>query len=294
MKTPKVPKQERIMSILFSLLCVFSLLGVYSSLCVSRSSFSDTESIVTRFFQEPAGCVHGAGFWRNHPGNWPVEDITVGGVVYTKALAISLMSTPGPGDKTYDVFRQLVASRLNLFSGCSVACVAEAVASADQWLISHPLGSGIQAQDAAWHLVKPWVDTLEQYNSGLLCRHSWDQSEKPAETPGEQHSSSSADQEAMLIRDDSPRVAEANTTYLFRVETNNSSMVLEILVQYWYPDDAAEHLRLSCINRTWTGSFMPLDTACFVYRLVFLDSTGVWHTTEDQTITITTEQEGER
>ncbi len=39
------------------------------------------------------------GFWKNHPDDWPVNMITIGGVKYTKDQAIQIMQTPGKGDK---------------------------------------------------------------------------------------------------------------------------------------------------------------------------------------------------
>jgi hypothetical protein len=159
--------------ILFVIVCVFSLLRVYTSYEVSTSSFSDTEHITAAFIMGPAACAHGQGFWRHHPDDWPVENLTVGGIVYTKAEAIMIMNTPGAGDKTYDLFRQLAATMLNLLCGCNPDCIQEIVGLADAWLVSYPVGCGVHANSPAWKLAKPWFELLGQYNDGMLCEKSY-------------------------------------------------------------------------------------------------------------------------
>ena len=54
------------------------------------------------------------GYWKNHPEAWPVDEITIGGVTYTKVEAIAIMNTPEKGDKTYTMFSALVAATLNV------------------------------------------------------------------------------------------------------------------------------------------------------------------------------------
>jgi len=117
-------------------------------------------------------CVHGQGFWRHHPEDWPVEKITVGGVLYSKVEAIRVMNTPGGGDKTYDLFRQLTATMVNLFCGCNPECIEETMNCADAWLCSHPVGSGVPASSQAWKHANVWCRLLEKYNEGLLCEES--------------------------------------------------------------------------------------------------------------------------
>jgi hypothetical protein len=161
-----------IIRLFFIILCVFSFLRVYTSYYVSTSSFSDTEHITATFLMGSAVCTHGQGFWRHHPDRWPVENLTIGGIFYTKTEAIAIMNTPGARDKTYDLFRHLAATMLNLFCGCDPDCIQETVGLADNWFISHPVGSDVHANSPAWKLAKPWCKLLEKYNKGLLCEES--------------------------------------------------------------------------------------------------------------------------
>ncbi len=55
------------------------------------------------------------GYWKNHPDAWPVDEITIGGVTYTKEEAIAIMKAKKvDGDKTYDMFNHLCFAMLNV------------------------------------------------------------------------------------------------------------------------------------------------------------------------------------
>lgn len=109
------------------------------------------------------------GFWKNHPEAWPVASIVVGGVTYTRDAAIAVMKTAGKGDKTYDLFVQLVAAKLNVEIGNDASCISADIAAADAWLASHPLGSGVGAGTAAWSSISGVHTRLDDYNNGRLC-----------------------------------------------------------------------------------------------------------------------------
>ena len=86
------------------------------------------------------------GYWANHLNKWwtTTPGVTIGGVVYTNAEACTLMLTPPSGDKTFTMFNAVLAGLLN---GTSAG---QAYAAGQQWLICHPLGSGVAASDPAW------------------------------------------------------------------------------------------------------------------------------------------------
>ena len=109
------------------------------------------------------------GYWKNHPEAWPVSQITIGGVTYSQAQAIALMSSPGKGDKTYDLFKQLVAAKLNVLIGNDSSCIDATIAAADAWMGTHPPGSGVKASSSAWAVAGPLHQTLDDYNNGRLC-----------------------------------------------------------------------------------------------------------------------------
>jgi hypothetical protein len=109
------------------------------------------------------------GYWKNHPDAWPVESITVGGISYTKAQAISWLSNVGK-DKTTTMFSSLVPAKLNLLIGNDGSCVSPTIAAADMWMAKYgPVGSNVSASSDAWSIGEPLHITMDNYNNGRLC-----------------------------------------------------------------------------------------------------------------------------
>lgn len=116
------------------------------------------------------GCdPHTPGYWKNHPNNWPVEDITIGETSYTKADAINVIKHPTNGDMTYSMFEHLVSAKLNVLMGCDPSCINEVIEDADEWMTIHPVGSDVDANSEAWDDGEPLKDMLDDYNNGFLC-----------------------------------------------------------------------------------------------------------------------------
>jgi hypothetical protein len=109
------------------------------------------------------------GFWKNHPDAWPVDSITVGGKMYTKAQAISWLGKVGK-DKTTTMFSSLVPAMLNVMIGNDGSCVTGAIADGNAWMALYgPVGSNVAASSPAWLAGEPIHQTLDAYNNGLLC-----------------------------------------------------------------------------------------------------------------------------
>ncbi|MCA9959820.1 MAG: hypothetical protein KC413_14720 [Anaerolineales bacterium] len=109
------------------------------------------------------------GYWKTHPEAWPTDFITIGGIVYGKAEAIDIMGQPTRGDKTYNMYEQLVAAKLNVMIGNDDSCIAGTIDAADAWMADNHVGSGVRANSAAWSVGGPWMTTLDNYNNGLMC-----------------------------------------------------------------------------------------------------------------------------
>lgn len=110
------------------------------------------------------------GYWKNHIESWPVSSITIGGVTYTAAQAIAIMQQATKGDKTYNLFEQLVAAKLNVAAGNNGACVADEIAAADAFLTTYKVGTGVKASSSAWTSMGAALLTeLDAYNNGLRC-----------------------------------------------------------------------------------------------------------------------------
>ncbi len=114
------------------------------------------------------------GYWMNHPEAWPVDTITIGGVVYTKDMAIAIMKDPVKRDKTFTLFPALVAAKLNVMMGTNASCISGTIAAADTWMAANPVGSGVSGSSNAWKTGEPLYLTLDLYNNGRLCAPSRD------------------------------------------------------------------------------------------------------------------------
>ena len=121
-------------------------------------------------------CTGTPGYWKNHPEAWPVEEITIGGVTYTRDGeygAIWWLNQPVKGDKSITMFKALVAAKLNGLSGCDDSCIADTILETDtDWFVDcGPVGSGVEARSECWqysHGEALYWD-LDAYNNGELC-----------------------------------------------------------------------------------------------------------------------------
>jgi hypothetical protein len=109
------------------------------------------------------------GYWKTHPEAWPVAQIAVGGKTYTKSQAIIWMDEDSNGDKTIDLFKQLVAAKLNVLIRNVASCINSTISSADAWLVTYPLGSNVSGSSSAWQTGGPLHERLDDYNNGQLC-----------------------------------------------------------------------------------------------------------------------------
>jgi hypothetical protein len=109
------------------------------------------------------------GYWKNHPDAWPVDEIVVGGQIYTKAEAIAWLKKVGK-DKTTTMFSSLVPAMLNVMIGNDGSCVNATIAAANDWMAAYgPVGNGVAASSPAWAEGEPLHVILDNYNNGRLC-----------------------------------------------------------------------------------------------------------------------------
>ncbi len=144
--------------------------GYYIVLDLSVPPATDTITFVNEYTCDESPGTGTPGYWKNHPEAWPVEEITIGGVTYTKDEAIGYLMTAESGDKTFTMFRALVAAKLNVLIGNEDSCIVTTIAAADGWMATYgPVGSGLAASTEAWEMGEPLYEMLDAYNNGELC-----------------------------------------------------------------------------------------------------------------------------
>jgi len=62
-----------------------------------------------------------------------VNEIQVGGITYSKALAIKDMKLKSTKDKRWTLFASLVSAKLNVLIGNDSSCIASDIVRTDTW-----------------------------------------------------------------------------------------------------------------------------------------------------------------
>ena len=110
-------------------------------------------------------CNYTPGYWKNHPDNWPVMELSLGGTTYSQAQLLDILDTPVRGDATIILAYHLIAAKLNVLSG-SDPSINDAIAHADALLAQYPLRS--HPSGAARAEILSVKDQLAAYNE-LEC-----------------------------------------------------------------------------------------------------------------------------
>ncbi len=62
---------------------------------------------------------HSKGYWKNHPENWPVDELKAGNITFSKENALHILNEANSKDATRMLAAQLIAAKLNKLSGTS-------------------------------------------------------------------------------------------------------------------------------------------------------------------------------
>lgn len=65
----------------------------------------------------PTICPRSPGFWKNHPDEWPLDQLRLGSFTYTKGALLWMVTMPTQGDASLILARQLIAAKLNTAIG---------------------------------------------------------------------------------------------------------------------------------------------------------------------------------
>jgi hypothetical protein len=90
----------------------------------------------------PANDRRTPGYWKNHPENWPVTSLTIGGAGYSQACLLGVLDLSTRGDTRIKLIHHLIAAKLNLLPnvvpglGSTDPAIQPTVDDADAFLIS--------------------------------------------------------------------------------------------------------------------------------------------------------------
>ena len=113
-------------------------------------------------------CAFTLGYWKNHPGSWPVTTLKLGSLSYTQSQLLSIFATPNAGNGLISLAQQLIAAKLNVANGTIVpTAVQQAIQSADSLIGSTALPpTGCSKPSTSTSAL---IQTLDSYNSGTLA-----------------------------------------------------------------------------------------------------------------------------
>jgi len=133
---------------------------------------------------EVLGCTHTIGYWKNWSGFGPQPDMITqylpiwlgndGGdssiAVQNADSAVQILSMTWDSSKNgiIKLYAQLLAAKLNFADGADDSAVADIVADADDFLAAHRWGSWYALSKTDQKMVLKWMETLDDYNNGLI------------------------------------------------------------------------------------------------------------------------------
>jgi hypothetical protein len=111
-------------------------------------------------------CTYTQGYWKNHPGAWPVNSLTLGTVVYTKAQLLDILDESVNGNGLVSLAHQLIAAKLNIAQGADPSAASACISAADLLiggLVCPPVGAGyLDPADT-----DALTQCLDDYNNGV-------------------------------------------------------------------------------------------------------------------------------
>jgi hypothetical protein len=136
-------------------------------------------------YQPEVGCTYSKGFWKNHGGLGPQEDllsehlpIRLGRADGEKSLLVDsarkavdvlTMFTYGdPSNGITKLYAQLLAARLNIENGADGGAVVDALEEADLFLADHDWLDWEALGHANRVCILRWKDIFDDYNHGII------------------------------------------------------------------------------------------------------------------------------
>ncbi len=139
---------------------------VITGFSIAGAGHSELAPTVQCQTKTPTECAFTQGYWKNHPGAWPVGSLTLGTVTYTKTQLLAILGQPAVGNGLVSLAKQLIAAKLNILNGASSLLIADRIAAVDQMigsLVPAPLGTGFLAPS----LTSTLTERLDDFNNEM-------------------------------------------------------------------------------------------------------------------------------
>jgi len=112
-------------------------------------------------------CTYTIGYWKTHPGAWPVSSLKLGTVTYSATQLMSIFNQSVSGNGLISLSHQLIAAKLNIANGADPTSISTTIAAADALvggLVVPPVGTGYLAPSQTSTLTQG----LDDYNNGEI------------------------------------------------------------------------------------------------------------------------------
>jgi hypothetical protein len=132
-----------------------------------RSPFSYGQCFTAPCGGGAGGCTYTQAYWKNHPDAWPVQNIMLGTINYSRAQLLQIFNQPAADNGLVPLAHQLITAKLNIAHGADPSAIQAAVNSAGALigtLIVPPIGNGFLTSGATSTL----TNALEDYNLGVF------------------------------------------------------------------------------------------------------------------------------
>jgi hypothetical protein len=112
------------------------------------------------------------GYWKNHSA-WPVQSLTIGGIVYSQSDLLAIFGMSPGGDASLILGHQLIAAMLNAAAGAGQAQAGPIIAQAQAWMAANigaggRLPYGTSSSSSAGAQAVALSNQLDAYNNGQL------------------------------------------------------------------------------------------------------------------------------
>ena len=252
------------------------ILGLLVSLSPQRIEVL-TAAAPPAIVQIVQGCTLTPGYWKTHPGEWPLQSMVLGDPAfgphsYRQQELLTLLNAPAKGDGSLILATQLIAARLNIANGANAQPIAGWLARADALLATfrQRLPYAVKANTPIGSDMVATANVLEQFNGGNIAGSCGSANTAPVANAGPDQSvfvgitvtldgsaSSDADGQALAFR----------WTFVSRPATSNAVLSDVAAVRPTFVPDAAGNYDVRLIVND--GS---VDSAASVVRISTINS----------------------